>query len=179
MNAINRTPIHTRKIQMESFLRDDGLWDLEATLLDVKAYDFTKKNGKVMHAGDAVHDMKICITVTEAGEIVAAQARYAAAPYEQSCYSISEAYQQLVGMHLLRGFRQKVKEKFAKTAGCTHMSELVVLLPTVFVQSLSKQRNQKDQHLGRKPFQLEGCHALRLESEAVKEFYPEWYVLNK
>lgn len=176
---MKRTPVHTRKIQMDSFLRDDGMWDLEAILLDIKSYDFTKKNGRVVHAGDAVHDMKICITVTEAGDIVDAKASYVAAPYEQVCYSIQDAYKQLVGLHLLRGFRQKVKEKFTKTAGCTHMSELVALLPTVFVQSLSKQRNQKDQNLGRKPFQLEGCHALRLDSEAVKEFYPEWYRPSK
>lgn len=55
------------------------------------------------------------------------------------------------------------------------MSELVALLPTVFVQSLSKQRNQRDNHLGKRPFQLEGCHALQVDSEVVREFYPEWY----
>lgn len=96
-----RTPIHTRRIQMDSFLRQDGLWELEATLVDVKAYDFTKKNGDIMFAGDAIHDMKICLTVTETGEIIAVQVHYIAAPYGLSCSSISSAYQQLVGMHLL------------------------------------------------------------------------------
>ncbi|WP_071058013.1 DUF2889 domain-containing protein [Pelistega sp. MC2] len=175
MSNVQRTPIHHRKIDIHSFLREDGLWDLEATLVDVKAYDFTKANNTVMKAGDAVHDMTICITVTEDGEVVAAKASYVAAPYAEVCFSIQEAYQQLVGLHLLKGFRQKVKERFAKTQGCTHMSELTILLPTVFVQSLSKKRNQRNEDLGKRPFQLEGCHALRLDSDAVKEFYPKWY----
>lgn len=171
----NRTPIHTRRIEMQSFLRDDDKWELEATLLDVKAYPFTKKNGIVMEPGDAVHDMKICLTVTEDGLIEHVQASYVAAPYQEICFGAQSLYQQLEGLHLLRGFRQKVKERFAKTEGCTHMSELVVLLPTVFVQSLAKRRNKRDSDLGKRPFQLEGCHALKLSSPAVKEFYPEWY----
>ena len=56
------------------------------------------------------------------------------------------------------------------------MSELVILLPTVFVQSLSASRNRKEATSGKKPFQLEGCHALALTSPVVKEFYPDWYV---
>ncbi|MCQ9328595.1 DUF2889 domain-containing protein [Pelistega suis] len=174
-NTPARTPIHTRRIEMQTFLREDDKWDLEATLLDVKAYAFTKKNGAVVNPGDAIHDMKICLTVTEDGLIEDAKASYIAAPYNEVCFSIQEAYRQLIGLHLLRGFRQKVKEKFAKTEGCTHMSELVALLPTVFVQSLAKRRNKRNADLGKRPFQLEGCHALRLDSPAVQEFYPEWY----
>lgn len=170
-----RTPIHERKIQINSYLRDDDLWDLEATLLDVKAYDFPKKSGAIHFVGNAVHDMSICVTVTQEGEIVAAKAKYHAAPYDKTCFAIENAYNALIGLHLLRSFRQRVRERFARTRGCTHMSELIVLLPTVFVQSLAKARNKRNESQGKRPFQLEGCYALRLGSPAVKEFFPQWY----
>lgn len=152
------------------------MWELEATLLDVKAYDFPKRNGSIKVAGSPVHNMTICLLVSEDGEVRDARAHYDDAPYEQNCSAIEKAYKGLIGLHLLRNFRNAVKERFSRTSGCTHMSELVVLLPTVFVQSLSVSRNRKEAQSGKKPFQLEGCHALALTSPVVKEFYPEWYV---
>ena len=175
-SSVHRKPIHTRKIDMNSFLREDGLWELEATLLDVKAYDFSKRNGSIKVAGSPVHNMKICLLVSEDGEVLDVNAHYDDAPYDHVCMAIESAYKGLIGLHLLKNFRNSVKARYARTAGCTHMSELVVLLPTVFVQSLSMQRNQKEASRGKKPFQLEGCHALALTSPVVKEFYPEWYV---
>ncbi|WKU18534.1 DUF2889 domain-containing protein [Advenella alkanexedens] len=175
-SSVSRKPVHTRKIEMNSFLREDGLWELEATLLDVKAYDFPKRNGSIKVAGSPVHNMTICLLVSEDGEVRDARAHYDDAPYEQNCSAIEKAYKGLIGLHLLRNFRNAVKERFSRTSGCTHMSELVVLLPTVFVQSLSVSRNRKEAQSGKKPFQLEGCHALALTSPVVKEFYPEWYV---
>ena len=37
---VSRTPIHKRFITTQVYERDDGLWDLEATLIDKKDYDF-------------------------------------------------------------------------------------------------------------------------------------------
>lgn len=171
-----RKPIHTRSITMQSFLREDGFWELEAHLIDVKAYDFPTKRGPVHHAGEPVHDMTIVLLVTHDGEIRDVRATYQAAPYDAACMAIEDAYRGLIGLHLLRQFRVAVRDRFGRIDGCTHMSEMVVLLPTVFVQSLSAQRREQTEKVGRKPFQLEGCHALALTSPVVKEFYPEWYV---
>ena len=173
---VRRKKIHTRQMAIESYERDDGLWDLEAKLVDFKSYDFTRSDGSVRKAGEAVHDMTICLTVEDSGLIVDANVHYDAAPYGDVCRSIEEAYKGFIGLHLLKGFRHKVREKFAKTQGCTHMSELSVLIPTVFVQSLSRKRINDAVDGGRRPFQLEGCHAYSLDSPVVKEFYPQWYV---
>lgn len=173
---VERKKIHTRQMTIDSFERADGLWDLEAKLVDFKNYDFTKSDGSVRKAGDPVHDMNICLTVDDEGLIVDAKVSYDAAPYGAVCRSIEESYKGLIGLHLLKGFRHKVREKFSKTEGCTHMSELAVLIPTVFVQSLSSKRINDAVDSGRRPFQLEGCHAYSLDSPVVKEFYPQWYV---
>jgi hypothetical protein len=171
-----RKPIHTRRITMDAYLREDSLWELEAHLVDVKAYDFPTKVGAMHQAGDPVHDMTVVLLVTPDGLITDVRAKYQAAPYDSACMAIEQAYRGLVGLHLLRQFRAAVRDRFGRVDGCTHMSELVVLLPTVFVQSLSAQRREHAEKTGKKPFQLEGCHALALTSPVVREFYPEWYV---
>ena len=172
--SVSRRPLHTRSIRVQSYERDDGLWDLEAELIDFKGYDFPKHNGEVFEAGRHIHHMLLRITIDDACTIVAAQAVYDAAPYEQQCTSIAAAYEGLVGMNLLKGFRRHVKERFGRTAGCTHMTELSQVLPTAAVQSMANRRRQSSNPDVR-PFQLDGCHALRTDGAVVLEHYPKWY----
>lgn len=170
--------MHTRNIRLHSYERDDGLWEIEAELSDSKAYDYTKRSGAVQHAGDPFHHMHIRITFDDDFVIQKAQAAYDAAPYGENCSSIAPDYGQMVGMNLLKRFRNQVRERYGRTAGCTHLNELAGLLPTVAMQTMAaRRRKAQEQASGttKKPFQLEGCHALRLDGPVVQEFYPEWY----
>jgi len=177
---IEREPLHTRTVRVDAYARSDGQWDLEAELIDVKHYDFPLRNPEDgMHrAGEPVHHMHLRVTFDEEFTITAAQAAYDAAPYRGHCSAIAPDYQNLVGMNLLKGFRDTVKRRFGRTAGCTHMTELSHVLPTVAVQSLSGRRREQQSsgYEDKRPFQLEGCHALRLDGPVAKEFYPKWYV---
>lgn len=171
-----RKPLHTRSIRVSSFARDDGLWDLEAELVDVKAYDFKKNNGQDHRAGEPLHHMHLRVTIDDQFTITAASAAYDAAPYNEFCAAIAPDYRDLVGMNLLRQFHQTVKERFGRTAGCTHMTELAFVLPTVAVQTMAnKRRLEREQGRVKRPFQLDGCHALRTDGPVAKEFYPRWY----
>lgn len=179
-----REAVHTRTISVNSFARDDGLWDLEAELVDTKSYDFPIRGGKVHQAGSPVHHIHLRITIDDAFTITAAEAAYDAAPYGEFCSAITPAYQDLVGLNLLRQFRQRVRERFGRTAGCTHLTELCWVLPTVAVQTMAGRRRQADagqeqQKAGeggqRRPFQLDGCHALRVDGPVVKAHYAPWY----
>jgi len=171
-----REPLHTRSIRVDSYARDDGLWDLEAELIDTKAYDFSRSDGSIQRAGDPVHHMRMRITIDDKYAIVAALVVYDAAPYDHHCTAIAPEYQGLVGMNLLRNFRQAVKERFGRTAGCTHMSELSLVLPTAAVQSMSARRRAEQQRPhAKRPFSLDGCHALKIDGPVVKEYYPRWY----
>lgn len=169
-----RQPLHTRSIRVQSYGREDGLWDLEAELIDYKGYDFTKNLGQVVKAGEPIHHMHLRITIDEHYTIVAAQAAYDAAPYGGQCIAIDSAYADLVGMNLLKGFRRQVKERFGNVAGCTHMTELSQVLPTAAVQTMAGRRRQQAA-TGQRPFQLDGCHALRTDGPVVREHYPTWY----
>lgn len=177
---IAREPLHTRSIRVSSYAREDGQWDLEAELIDTKAYDFPRQAGTIHHAGQPIHHMHLRITIDEQFTITSAVAAYDAAPYAENCACIAPDYQALVGMNLLRNFRQTVKDRFARVAGCTHMTELSYVLPTVAVQTMSNRRRQEQEiDPQKKPFQLSGCHALRLDGPVAREFYPQWYVAPK
>jgi len=172
---IARKPMHTRSIRVQGFAREDGLWDIEAELIDVKAYDFARADGTNMPAGQPVHHLHLRITIDESYEIQAAQAVYDAAPYGAHCTAIEADYAGLVGMNLLKGFRQQVKTRFGRVAGCTHMTELSLVLPTAAVQSMAGRRRARAISTGQRPFQLDGCHALDVRGAVVREHYPKWY----
>lgn len=170
-----REPLHTRSIRVQSYARADGLWDLEAELVDVKSYDFETRRG-THRAGVPVHGILLRVTINDDYTIVAAHAAYDNAPYE-TCTAIAPDYAGLVGMNLLRGFRHKVKERFGRTAGCTHLTELTWVLPTAAVQSMSSRRAAaRRSNPGERPFQLDGCHALAVSGPVVEEQYPQWFV---
>lgn len=169
----SRRRIHTRRIQVEGFFRDDGLYDIEASLTDVKDHDFTLLSG-VRRAGDPVHLMRVRLTLDTEFNIVEAEACLDAVPYAGYCDTIGPAYKKLVGLNLVRGFRRTVGEMFADVRGCTHLSELLLSLPTAAIQaSVSVRRS--DLETAEKPFPLDHCHALDTTAGAVRRYYPKWY----
>ncbi|MEI7568117.1 MAG: DUF2889 domain-containing protein [Alcaligenaceae bacterium] len=175
MPAYPRKPLHNRSIKVHSFEREDGLWDLEAELIDSKAFDYTKRDGSEQKAGQAFHHMHLRITIDSSFTIQEASAAYDASPFGEPCTSIAGAYGDLVGMNLLKSFRQQVKERFSRTDGCTHMTELAAVLPTAAVQTMSGQRRNAADPTKR-PYQLGGCTAWRLDGEITKALYPQWYI---
>lgn len=179
-SSVPREPLHDRSIRARSYLRQDGLIDIEAELLDVKGYDFTSSRKGVRPAGSPVHHMLLRITIDANLTIVDAVAAYEAAPYDEQCAAIDVQYADLVGMSLARGFRQQVRDRFGATAGCTHLSELATVLPTVAIQSMARTRlNAAAADPNLRPFPIDGCHALRNDGPVVQEYYPRWYGVPK
>lgn len=172
--ASPRQPVHTRSIRVQTYLREDGLWDLEAELIDVKSYGFPMHDGRVHPAGEPIHHMHLRVTIDAQFNITDAQVAYDAAPYGEFCSAIAPNYGDLVGLNLLKQFRQRVRERFGRTSGCTHVTELASVLPTVAVQTMAGQRRQNPD--GQRPFQLDGCHALRVDGPVVQKHYAPWYV---
>ncbi len=58
-----RRLLHTRQTRYEGFERDDGLFDIEASLLDTKTFAFEVAGERTWEAGEAVHRMFIRLTV--------------------------------------------------------------------------------------------------------------------
>ncbi|MER1940807.1 MULTISPECIES: DUF2889 domain-containing protein [unclassified Castellaniella] len=172
--ACPRQPVHTRTIRVQTYAREDGLWDLEAQLIDTKAYDFPMHSGRTHKAGVPVHHMHLRVTIDAHYTITDAEVAYDAAPYGEFCSAIAPDYKRLVGLNLLKQFRHQVRERFGRTAGCTHVTELTNVLPTVAIQTMAGERRQQTD--GQRPFQLDGCHALRVDGPVVQAHYAPWYV---
>ena len=183
--SASRRFVHTRSIRVRAYVRDDGLWDLEAELADIKEKDFALAVG-VRKAGEPVHAMRLLLTIDTQLNIVDAQAASEWVPYPGHCDSFAADYRRLVGLNLLRGFRRAVHERLGGTLGCTHLTELAAALPTAAIQAFAgevyrprDQAHEPDaedhQAADRRPFQLDRCRALRVDGPAVAQFYPRWY----
>lgn len=168
-----RRRIHTRHICLEGWKRDDGLWDIEARLTDVKDHDYVLASG-LRRRGEPVHDLWVRVTIDRSFTIVAADAASDAVPYPGGCDTIAPAYRRLVGLNLARGFRRTAAEMFAGTNGCSHLTELLLSLPTAAIQTFASELRDNEDRQG-KPFQLDTCHALETSSDTVRKFYPRWY----
>jgi Protein of unknown function (DUF2889) len=179
---VQRTLLHRRTFCFEVYERDDGLWDIDAQMQDRKSYPFTLAS-HLRPAAEPIHSMVLRITVNSELEIVAVHAHTAAAPYLTQCQHINPDYQKMLGLNVKHGFRAAIRERFAGTAGCTHLTELANTLPTVVIQGVGvelavrKRQAQGDEHTGR-PFQINQCHALSEAGEAVQRYYPRWYRPN-
>ena len=177
----SRRHVHTRSIRVDAFARDDGLWDLEAVLTDVKQRDFPLATG-VRKAGDPVHEMVLTVTIDTQLNIVAAHAESRSVPYPGHCDSIGGDYAKLVGLNLLQDFRRHLHARLGGIHGCSHITELANVLPTAAVQAFAGEvfKPRDAAYEGhhddeQKPWQLDRCHALRSDGAAVQQFYPRWY----
>jgi hypothetical protein len=170
---VERELTHTRRVRYEGYKRADGLWDIEAHLLDTKNHDYQLKTG-IRRAGQAIHDMWIRVTIDRGFTIVDALASQDAVPYPGGCEAIAPAYKKLVGLNLIRGFRQNVHHLFGAVRGCTHLTELLGGMPTAAIQTFAgEMKEERDD--GSKPFQLDQCHALETSTQTVKTWYPKWH----
>jgi hypothetical protein len=171
-STVSRARLHLRCVTYEGFQRSDGLYDIDAHLVDSKDRDFELLTG-VRAAGEPVHDMHIRVTIDRAFTIHAIEAKTDQMPYPGACDRIGPAYVNLVGANLVRGFRKRLHDTMGGVHGCTHLTELLGYLPTAAVQTFAGLKREDDG--AEKPFQLDRCHALETTTDTVREYYPKWY----
>ena len=173
VSEVERELTHTRRVRYEGYKRADGLWDIEAHLVDTKNHDFHLKSG-VRRAGQAIHDMWVRVTIDRSFNILDAQAAADAVPYPDGCDRVPPNYRRLIGLNLVRGFRKKTWELLGEVKGCTHITEMLAGLPTAAIQAFAGEMPEERED-GAKPFQLDQCQALETTSETVRRWYPKWY----
>ena len=168
---------HRRSIDVQIYARGNGLWEVDAHITDLRTRETRMATG-MLPAGAPIHDMLLRLVVDERFNIVEAGSQTRAMPYPGDCDNHGDAYARLVGLNLMRGFRQAVKEHLGGVLGCTHLTELTQVLPTAVVQAFAGEviDTRGDSDAGAQPFQIDRCHALRADGLAVKTYYPRWYL---
>lgn len=174
--ATDRQLRHRRSIDVQVFACGNARWQVDARLTDVKTRE-VELGGKPRAAGDPIHDMLLRLEIDEAFNILAAGSKTLAMPYPGHCDAGPDRYEQLVGLNLMQGFRRAVSERLGGIHGCTHITELSRLLPTAVVQAFAGDVIDTQQPaLGAaQPFQIDRCHALRVDGPAVALHYPRWF----
>ena len=168
-----RQRLHSRRVTYEGFQRSDGLFDMEGRITDVKDHDITLLPG-VRRAGEPIHDMWVRVTIDRDFTVHDVEAQIDEMPYRGHCNRITPHYRALVGANLLHGFRKRLHETMGHVRGCTHLTELLGGVPTAAIQTFAGQMPEERDD-GRKPFQLDQCHALETTGETVRRWYPRWY----
>lgn len=170
----SRQAKHHRDIRVAAYVRDDGLWEIDATISDRKTREIRSSAG-VLPPGAPIHDLHLRLVVDTQFNILQAGAESLAVPYPGHCDAHGDAYGQLAGLNLLQGFKRAVRERLGGLAGCTHLTELTDVLPSAVIQAFAGDvldtRGEGDQQ----PFQLDRCHALATDGEVVRLHYPRWF----
>jgi len=169
---VERIRMHQRRISFDGFKRNDGLWDIEARLVDTKDQDFNLSSG-MRRRGEAIHEIGVRVTIDNTMTVIGVASSADATPFKGSCERILPDYSKIIGLNLFDGFLKTVKEMFGGTRGCTHVSELLMSLPTAALQTFTSEGNITDSD--QRPFQLDRCHALSSNSDVVLRYYPRWY----
>jgi hypothetical protein len=185
---VSRQLRHRRAIRADAFEREDGFWDIEACLTDHKPHDVALGPG-IRPNGLPIHELWLRITIDRTLTVVGAEASSDWVPYPGHCEAANPAYRALIGLNLLNDFRRHTRRLLGGTAGCTHLTELCSVLPTVAIQAFAGDvENTGDganaspgndglgsaSEASEPPFQLGRCQALRFDGEAVRCFYPLW-----
>jgi len=177
--ATGRTKLHTRRITCEGFLRDDGLWDIDGWITDVKEEAYRNFDRGEIPAGVPLHGMGLRITIDEDYKIVDAVAVTDFSPY-RICPDVTPAFQKLVGLSLTRGFKRSVRELLGGTHGCVHLVDLLGPMATTAMQTAAFKRNVALRAAGAKgaavkpPF-FDTCHTWASDSPVVKREFPALY----
>ena len=173
-SPVARERLHLRRVSYEGFRRDDGLFDIEAHITDHKDRDYKLAMGP-RSKDIPVHNMWARVTIDRRFEVIDIEAVTDEMPYPGQCNRIGPEYKKLIGSNLLKGFRKSIADNMGGVKGCTHLSELLGYLPTAAVQTFAGIKNEAETVDGKKPFQLDSCHALATNTETVRVYYPKWF----
>jgi hypothetical protein len=128
--SVERTHIHTRRIVCEAFERSDGLWDIEANMIDTKTYD-TERGA----AGQPLHNMWVRLTLDTSMVIQNVESAIDAHPWP-SCPQAVPPMKELIGIRIGGGWQGEVRKRIGGALGCTHLREVLAPMATTAFQAM-------------------------------------------
>ena len=185
-----RTHLHTRAVVFRGYHREDGLWDIEASIVDTKTHNTVEPFRGAREAGAHVHDMQLRLTLDREMVVRDIEVSTNHAPYDP-CFTVAPAFKGLIGAKIGGGWRRAVNEAVGGTKGCTHLKELLMPAATVAFQTMGSWPKEGEAKAGEvkpvalpgeasaKPYFLDGCKAWSTEGEVVAKLYPMHHVKRK
>lgn len=181
---VARRHLHTRRIQFNGYQRDDGLWDMEASLCDERQYEYHTREHAARPPGSVVHDMLVRVTLDDRLVIRAIECTLPATPFPE-CQATADPLQRLVGARLGGGWRKTIDAAMGGVAGCTHLRELMFNLATAALQTIPVYRSSEARRTGEaesRPVQLRRppphfgkCMSWDFNGPVMQRVAPEFY----
>ena len=165
-----RRKLHTRTITIDGFEREDGLFDVEAHLTDVKTETFLNADRGHVAAFAPLHEMFVRLTFDHRMTITGAEAVTSTGPF-RACASAADSYANLVGLRIKPGFLREANARMAGPIGCTHLREMLQEIATTAFQTMWPVRAQRRAAAG-KPEEddsalIDTCHAYAADGPVV------------
>jgi len=186
--SVPREEIHTRAITLRGYRRLDGLFDIEAHLVDTKPFTLPSQDRGHIPAGEPLHEMWMRLTIDEAMQIVACEAATDHSPYAV-CPQAAPNFARLVGLRIRNGFLKEAALRVGGAAGCTHLRELLQQMATTAFQTVGPALARKElanatgdaldtrisEHFGGAERMLNTCLAYAADSPVVKRRWPHLF----
>jgi hypothetical protein len=173
---ITRDEIHFRRIDIRGFRRSDGLFEVEGRVIDRKPYDLDSTHGRIVPAGEPIHDMGLRLVFDDEMIVHDIKTFTDAAPYE-ACPGGGAVLQHLKGLRMTSGWNKEVRSRIAKERSCTHLVELLGPMATVAFQSLSTMRRGRPDATDAtgRPAKIDSCYAYAADGELVRQRWPDFH----
>lgn len=175
-----RRRMHRRVVACEGYLREDGLWEVEARLIDTKPFLQRDQFRGDVPPGMPVHDIRLRLAVDDGLIVREAESNMVATPFP-TCVEVNGILQRLIGEQIGRGWRETVRRKIGKLETCTHLSELLGPAVTTLFQTMSYGKRPEgsdsmDSHRDttEPPFFINGCHSWRTDGPIVAKVFPQF-----
>lgn len=178
--SVPRRQVHELKINFETFLRQDGLWDIEAHMTDTRMHEITSDFYPKLEAGKPYHDMWVRLTLDSTMEVKAIEVVMDRAPFGQ-CPKIVGNYQKLMGARIGNKWLRRVVEAGGGCSGCTHINGILQYMGNVAFQGIMTELTSTNQGY---PVLLteaqvaealiNSCHSWEASTAIVREYLPSF-----
>ena len=172
-----RRLLHRRAIELCGYVREDGLFEVEATLTDTKSYVFSNQDRGEITPGVPLHGMLSRMTFDAAMLIHRFESVTEFGPYF-ACPAAAGNFADLAGLTIGRGFIRAANERIGGIKGCTHLRELLGQMGTVALQTVVGQRMKAAAIATTRPPQLDTCMAYADGGTIARRTWPEYYAVK-
>ena len=176
--AAARREIHHRVIDMKAYAREDGLYDIEAHLVDRKPFALRRLGSTDrIPTEQPIHDMWIRLAVDDQYCIRSIEAASDTTPYAV-CKEAESTLEVLTGERIGSGWSARVKKHLRGTASCTHLRELLIPMATTAIQGVEAWLRARDglDDTNRVEALLDSCYGHARHQWVVKVHSPRRYV---
>ena len=174
--GVTREALHTRQITLQGWKRSDGLYEIEARLVDSKPFEFRPVSGdRVIGAREPIHDMGVRIVYDDTMTVRDVEAVGNALPYGE-CVKGPATLKSLIGLSMTKGWTAETRKRLAGAASCVHLAGLMTPMAAAAFQTMVVLRIERGEggH-GHKP-NVDSCIAYSRHGELMRTRYPAFYI---